>query len=126
MLGGAFRLKGETYLNVRDFAAADAVFITATNYLSATIPTFVKEEKYRMLAQAYATLGIVYEEQGHSQIRQGNKEASRPLLEKARETYDLCIQQQAAAPTDSILADQVINRLCIPYKKFVEDTLSGL
>jgi len=125
-LGGAFRLKGETHLNVGDYAAADAAFITATEYLSATIPALIREEKYRMLAQTYATLGIAYEEQGHSQIRQGNKEASRPLLEKARETYDLCIQQQAAAPTDSILADQVIKRLCIPYKKFVEDTLSGL
>ena len=125
-LGGAYRLEGETHLNVGDYVAADVAFIMATNYLSATIPMLAQEEKYRMLAQAYATLGTAYEEEGHSQLRQGNKEASRPLLEKARETYDLCIQQQAAAPTDSILADQVIKRLCIPYKKFVEDTLSGL
>ena len=123
-LGIAYRLKGETLLNLADYPAADSGLVTAIEYLSATLDGLRNTEQYRLLAQTYLSLGEVYEDQGHAQLRQNNKEGSRPFFEKALASYDQCIQQEAAAPTDLILTDKIIGKLCRPYKKLVEEELA--
>jgi tetratricopeptide (TPR) repeat protein len=123
-LGIIYRLKGETQLNLADYPAADSASVTAIKYLSDTLDALKNTERYRLLAQTYLSLGEVYEDQGHVQLRQSNKEGSRPFFEKALASYGQCIQQQAAAPTDLILTDQIIGKLCKPYKKLVEEELA--
>jgi len=122
-LGIVYRLKGETLLNLADYATADSAFVIATKYLSETLDALKNTEQYRLLAQTYLSLGEVYEDQGHALLRQ-NKEGSRSFFEKALASYGQCIQQEAAAPTDLILTDQIIGKLCKPYKKLVEEELA--
>jgi len=124
-LGAVYRLKGETLLNLADFPAADSAFVTTVGYLSAALDALKNTERYRLLAQTYLTLGEAYEDQGHVQLRQNNKEGSRPFFEEARTSYDRCIQQEDAAPTDLILTDQIVGKLCVPYKKLVEEELAS-
>jgi tetratricopeptide (TPR) repeat protein len=124
-LGSIFRLKGETQLNLGDYDAADSSLKTAIDYVASTLPALKAAEQYRLLAQAYSTLGEAYEEQGHVRLRQGDKEASKPFFEQASENYGRCIQQQDAAPADLILTDKIVAKLCVPYKKSVEDVLSN-
>ena len=114
-------MKGETLLNLADYPAADSIFVVATEYLSDTLEALKNTEQYRLLAQTYLALGEAYHDQGHAQLRQNNKEGSRPFFEKALASYSQCIQQEAAAPTDLILTDQIIGKLCKPYKKLVEE-----
>jgi tetratricopeptide (TPR) repeat protein len=123
-LGIVYRLKGETQLNLADYPAADSASVTAIKYLSDTLDALKNTEQYRLMAQTYLSLGETYEDQGHAQLRQNNKEGSRPLFEKALASYSQCIQQQAASPADLILTDQIIGKLCKPYKKLVEEELA--
>jgi len=123
-LGIVYRLKGETQLNLADYPAADSAFVTAIEYLSDTLDALKNTEQYRLMAQTYLSLGATYEDQGHAQLRQNNKEGSRPLFEKALASYSQCIQQQAASPADLILTDKIIGKLCKPYKKLVEEELA--
>ncbi len=123
-LGIVYRLKGETLLNLADYTAADSAFVLATEYLSSTLDALKNTEQYRLTAQTYLSLGATYDVQGHAQLRQNNKEGSRPLFEKALASYSQCIQQEAASPADLILTDQIIGKLCIPYKKLVEEELA--
>jgi hypothetical protein len=123
-LGIVYRLKGETLLNLADYPAADSIFVVATEYLSDTLEALKNTEQYRLMAQTYLSLGTIYDVQGLAQLRQNNKEGSRPFFEKALILYDQCIQQEAAAPTDLILTDQIIGKLCKPYKKLVEEELA--
>jgi hypothetical protein len=123
-LGIVYRLKGETQLNLADYPAADSASVTAIKYLSDTLDALKNTEQYRLMAQTYLSLGETYEDQGHAQLRQNNKEGSRTLFEKALASYSQCIQQQAASPADLILTDQIIGKLCKPYKKLVEEELA--
>jgi tetratricopeptide (TPR) repeat protein len=124
-LGSIFRLKGETQLNLGDYDAADSSLITAIDYVTSTLPTLKAGEQYRLLAQAYLTLGEAHEDQGHVRLRRGEKEASRPFFEEAYTNYGECVKQQDAAPADLILTDQVIAKQCAPYQKLVEEILSS-
>jgi hypothetical protein len=85
-LGIAYRLKGETLLNLADYAAADPAFVTAVEHLSATLEALKSTEQYRLLAQTYLSLGEAYEDQGHAQLRQNNQAGSRLFLNAIR-TY---------------------------------------
>jgi tetratricopeptide (TPR) repeat protein len=123
-LGIAYRLKGETWLNLADYSAADTALAAAVEHLSATLDTLKNTERYRLLAQTYLSLGEAYEDQGHAQLRQDNQEGGHPFFEQALASYDQCIQQGAAAPTDLILTDKIIGKLCVPYKKLVEEELA--
>jgi tetratricopeptide (TPR) repeat protein len=124
-LGSIFRLKGETQLDLADYEAADASLITAIGYVSATVPALTAAEHYRLLAQAYLTLGEAYTDRGHVQLRLEHKEASRPFFEEAYSNYGQCIKQQDAAPADLILTDKIVAKLCVPYKQSVEEILSS-
>ncbi|MGE5222740.1 MAG: tetratricopeptide repeat protein [Omnitrophica WOR_2 bacterium] len=125
-LGMVFLLQGETNRQLSDLHAAEASFNKARTTLSAIIPVLTEANQFRLLAQSYQALGNADFQLGQLQELQGNLQAAKPFYQNAGDSYAHCIEQGKAAPADAILADQVIDQLCIPYQKAAEAAYANI
>ncbi len=116
-LATALLLQGETNRQLSNLNAAQASFSQAEQTLSAILPVLTDAQQFRLMAQAYQALGNADFQLGQIQEVQGNRQSAKGLYQKASADYGHCIEQGQAAPADAILANQVINQLCVPYQK---------
>jgi len=125
-LGAAWILEGEAYRDASRLPEAGDAFSNAAQAAQETIPSLAAAGQFRILAQAYLTLGEAYHEQGHLKLQEGDPSASRDFFQKASDSYSQCIQQKDAAITDQTLANQIVDGLCVPYKQMVDASLADL
>ncbi len=119
-------LQGEAQRDTGQMADAEKTFDMAIQSAQAALQPLIDAKQYRVLAQAYLSLGEAYHEQGHLKLAEGDKNASKALFQQASQNYGLCIQQKDAAITDQTLADTIIKGFCEPYKQSVDASLAQL
>jgi tetratricopeptide (TPR) repeat protein len=125
-LGTAYLLQGETNRQLSNFQAAEASFTNAEKTLAATIPILTDAKQYRYLAQAYQALGNAYFQLGQMQELKNDLPAAKSFYQNASDSYGRCIEQGKAAPADTILADQIIDQLCVPYQQATQAAFAKL
>ncbi len=125
-LASAWILQGEAYRDLERMPEANDSFNQAIQAAETALVPLAQSGQFRILAQAYLTLGEANHEQGHLKQVQGDLAASRAFFQTASENYSKCIQQKDAAVTDKILAVQIVAGLCQPYKQVVDAALADL
>jgi tetratricopeptide (TPR) repeat protein len=125
-LAMAYRLQGETYFWLQDSVEANRFFNLAIEEINLVLDPLADAEQYRLLAQAYESLGAAYTQQAEILRKQEDVAGSRALYEKARDAYASCIDQEKRAPEDDILRSAIIAESCRPWDKFVEEALLTL
>jgi tetratricopeptide (TPR) repeat protein len=110
-LAGAYRLEAETLKSVAtpDLAAAGRLYQQAIDELRLVLDPLDQAEQYRLLAQAYSTLGAAYLQHGQLLEIQGERSAARAQYEAAQEAYAACIAQREKAPEDKLLQSEIID-----------------
>jgi tetratricopeptide (TPR) repeat protein len=129
-LAGAYRLEAETLKSVAtpDFAAAGMLYEQAIDELRLVLEPLEQAEQYRLLAQAYATLGAAYLQHGQLLEIRGERPAAKAQYEAAQETYASCIAQGEKAPEDKLLRSEIIDHEqngCQRWADATEDILSS-
>jgi len=119
-------LKGEMQRDQGDLSAATDSFSSALQLAQAAQAPLVNSKEFRSLAQAYLTEGAAYHELAQLKLTAGENQASQDLLKKAIDAYEQCKAQAKAAPADTVLSEQVVGQLCIPYQQFAQDALKKL
>ncbi len=125
-LASAWILQGEAQRDLGQVSEAGASFEQAIQAAAGSIDPLKAANQYRVLAQAYLSLGEAYHQQGHLQLTLGDSAAARAFFEKASQSYASCIVQKDAAFTDQTLADKIVSGLCVPNKKIVDTALLDL
>jgi tetratricopeptide (TPR) repeat protein len=125
-LASAYRLEGEAYFWLQNDVEANRFFELAVEEISPVLEPLADAEQYRILAQAYLSLGAAYTQQAEILRRQEDVTGSRALYEKARAAYAGCIEQEKKAPEDDILRSAIIAESCRPWDKFAEEALLTL
>ena len=129
-LAGAYRLEAETLKSVTtpDLAAAGRLYQQAIDELRLVLDPLDQAEQYRLLAQAYSTLGAAYLQHGQLLEIQGERSAARAQYEAAQEAYAACIAQREKAPEDKLLQSEIIDHEqngCQPWADATENILSS-
>jgi tetratricopeptide (TPR) repeat protein len=114
-LGQVQQLRAAIQCGLGNPAAARQLIQLAIKTDESILPALEEAREYRLLAQTYQTLGTAYEYHGYLG---GGAEAYR----KAIGAYEQCLAQGARFPVDAFLRDEVIGKLCVPYR----DTLLPL
>jgi tetratricopeptide (TPR) repeat protein len=125
-LGTAYRVLGETYSLTQQEGEADKWFAEAIEELGAVEKPLADAGQTRLLAQAYASMGAAYLQQGQMRELGGDPTAARRLYEQARTTYARCVEQGAKAPEDELLQSQIIQANCRQPDSIVSDLLKKL
>jgi tetratricopeptide (TPR) repeat protein len=110
-LAGAYRVQAETYKSVAppDNGQAAQLFEQAIDELQLVIEPLGREEQYRLLAQAYATLGATYVQHGQLLETERDVPGARARYQAAGEAYAGCIAQADRAPADELLRSEVVD-----------------
>ena len=116
-------LKGEMERDQGNLNGAAQTFQSALQRATTASQSLADAKDFRTLAQAYLTEGEAYHELGHLKLQIGDRQASQDMFKQAIHSYDQCIAQQAAAPADSVLGNEIVQKLCIPYQKDARDAL---
>jgi len=129
-LAGAYRLEAETLKSVTtpDLAAAGRLYQQAIDELRLVLDPLDQAEQYRLLAQAYSTLGAAYLQHGQLLEIQGERSAARAQYEAAQGAYAACIAQREKAPEDKLLQSEIIDHEqngCQPWADATENILSS-
>ena len=119
-------LKGEMQRDQGDLSAATDSFSSALQLAQAAQAPLVNSKEFRSLAQAYLTEGAAYHELAQLKLTAGENQASQDLLKKAIDAYEQCKAQATAAPADTVLGEQGVGQLCIPYQQVAQDALKKL
>ena len=90
-------------------AWADGLYGQAIDELRLALEPLDQAEQYRLLAQAYSTLGAAYLQHGQLLEIRGDRPAARTQYEAAREANAGCISQGERAPEDKLLQSEVID-----------------
>jgi tetratricopeptide (TPR) repeat protein len=128
-LGHAYRVQGETWYVLQDYAEAEHYFKEAIRELKLVLEPLDTTKQYRLLAQAYAALGAAHIQNGQLQGVLGDGIASRQEFEAAREAYAGCITQGEKAPEDELLHAEIIahqEKGCQRWDGIVEGILLDL
>jgi tetratricopeptide (TPR) repeat protein len=125
-LASAYRLEGEIYFWLQNDAEADHFFSLAIEQIIPVLTPLAEAGQYRILAQAYLSLGAAYTQQAEILRRQGDLAGGKALYEKARAAYAGCIEQEGNAPEDDILRSAIIAESCKPWDKFATEALLAL
>jgi tetratricopeptide (TPR) repeat protein len=129
-LAGAYRLEAETLKSVAtpDLAAAGRLYQQAIDELRLVLDPLDQAEQYRLLAQAYSTLGAAYLQHGQLLEIQGERSAARAQYEAAQEAYAACIAQGKQAPEDKLLQAEIIDHEqngCLRWADATDNILSS-
>jgi len=117
------QLKGEMQAALGDVGAATDSFTAELLQAQAARQSLSEGKEFRTLAQAYLTEGEAYHELGQLKLMAGDNQASQDLFKKAIDSYEQCKAQRDAAPADTVLSEQVVGQLCIPYQQLAQDAL---
>jgi tetratricopeptide (TPR) repeat protein len=109
-LGTSYRVKGEANYRLGDSQAAGEYMQRAVDTLEAAVQPLTDAGEHRFLAQVYQGLGSVYEWKAFLAGQ------DKSLYIQAIAYYDRCIQQGALFPVDTFLREEVVARLCVPYR----------
>jgi hypothetical protein len=86
--------------------------------MQAIIPPLTAAKQQRSLGHVYLALGVAYNQQAIIRQKQGDKQGSLALYQKAQEAYANCIaqgdSQKGGNPADKLLKN-IIDRYCQPY-----------
>jgi tetratricopeptide (TPR) repeat protein len=109
-LASAHRLEAETQKSVStpDLAEAGRLYEQAIDELRLVLDPLAQAQQFRLLAQAYSTLGAAFLQHGQLLEIQGDQSAARTEYEAAREAYAGCIAQGEKAPEDQLLQSEII------------------
>jgi tetratricopeptide (TPR) repeat protein len=108
-LGQVQQLRAVIQCGLGDPSQARQLIQLAIQADQASLPALEAAREYRLLAQTYQTLGTAYEYHGY--LGGGAAE-----YRKAIGAYEQCIAQGERFPVDSFLRDEVIGKLCVPYR----------
>jgi tetratricopeptide (TPR) repeat protein len=125
-LGVAYRLKGEAYYLTGADEDANFLFNQAIEKLETALPVLAEAGQFRLMGQAYLTLGVAYAQQARIKQDQGDKVASMALYEQALTAYDRCIAQKEQAPNHRVLTEEIIAGACQPYRQKSQEALQAL
>jgi hypothetical protein len=125
-LATTFLLKGEMQRDQGNPSGAEDSFNSALHLAQAAQVPLADSQEIRSLAQAYLTEGQAYHELAQLKLTAGDNSASQDFFRQAIAAYEQCKAQQAAAPADTVLGDQVVGQLCIPYQKDAQEALKKL
>lgn len=125
-LAMSYYRQGDTYFVLGDDVEANRFFNVAIEEINLVLDPLADEEQYRLLAQAYQSLGVAYSQKAEILRSQGDVTGSKTLFEKARTAYASCMDQEKRAPHDAILKEEIIMGLCQPYDKDAEEALLEL
>jgi len=125
-LASAYRLEGEIYFWLQDDAEANRFFELAIGEIDQVLEPLAEAGQYRILAQAYLSLGAAYTQQAEILRKEADVAGSRGLYEAARAAYTACIDQEEKAPEDEILRSAIIGDSCRPWREYVEEALLTL
>ena len=109
-LGVSYRVKGEAHYRLGDSQAAGEYIQRAVDTLEAAVQPLTDAGEHRFLAQVFKGLGSAYEWKA---FLAGEDKA---LYQQAIAYYDKCIEQGALFPVDTFLRDEVVAKLCVPYR----------
>lgn len=125
-LGVAYRLKAEAYYLTGDDENAEYLYNQTLQELNAALPALTQANQFRLLGQAYLTLGVAYAQQAQIKGDQDDPTGQKTLLQQAVAAYDQCIAQQAKAPNHRILTQEIIAGACQPYRQKSVEALQAL
>lgn len=83
-------------------------------------------KQYRLLAQAYAYLGVAGLQGGSLAQQENDLAAARTRYAAARDAFATCVAQGAALPEDRTLTETIIGGLCRPLQAVAETALQQL
>lgn len=124
-LAQAYRLEGETHFYLENDVEANRFYNLSIQEISLSLDPLADAGQYRLLAQAYDSLGVAYTQQAVIIRDQGDTAGSRTLFEAARAAYANCIHQETRAPEDDILISMIAD-YCQPHDKVAEEALLAL
>ncbi len=128
-LAQAYRLQAESYWALQEYDEADRLLEQAIGELQVVLGPLDEAEQYRLLAQAYSSLGAAYAQYGQLLQIQGDLAGSRARYESSRSAYASCIDQGKRVPEDEILHSEIITHEqngCLRWDQVVEEILLGL
>ena len=120
-LGGSYRLKGEAYIDRREYNTADLYLNMAIEEFENAI-TLANEGQNRQAGQAYLGLGVTYLLKSYTQE---DEKRRKELLKAAVEAYEQCIELANVTPSDWWLK-YYKEDFCVPYKEEAIQELSIL
>jgi len=112
-LAKGYRLLGETYYHLDNGTEAQRFFELARQKANSVIPSLTAAGQYRLVAQAYETVGAANLQAGELWLRTAEPTKARPLLEAAKAAYTTC-RAQGRQIFDQVLRELVIAR-CDQY-----------
>ncbi|MBW4676603.1 MAG: trypsin-like peptidase domain-containing protein [Desmonostoc geniculatum HA4340-LM1] len=114
-LGYAWYLKGDTELNFYQYEKAEEWQKKAFEITQEIIEPLKIAKKYRLLAQAYSNLGLVYWLDAKLHLGREDTEKFLNMSQKASEAFLSCKNQGEKAPNDYILNQNIV--------KYCEDNI---
>lgn len=120
-LAKGYRLLGETYYHLDNGPEAQRFFDLARQKANGVIPSLTAAAQYRLVAQAYETVGAANLQAGELWLRAAEPTKARPLLEAAKAAYTTC-RAQGRQIFDQVLRDLVIAR-CDQYAMVADELL---
>jgi len=125
-LAATWILKGDSQSNLNQLSDAQNSINQAIQGATSALQPLIDNQQYRLLAQAYLTLGEAYQEIGHIGLLLKDDVGSKTYFQKSSDSYQKCIDQKDAAINDQTLANTIVAKLCEPYKKDVDASLAEL
>ncbi|GIK42987.1 MAG: hypothetical protein BroJett011_68200 [Chloroflexota bacterium] len=128
-VAGAYQLKGDAYFQLGFYDEANPYFDSTIQEMQAIIPPLTAAKQQRSLGHVFLALGVAYNQQAIIRQKQGDKQGSLNLYQKAQEAYANCMaqgdSQKGGNPADKLLKN-IIDRYCQPYHDRVEQARRAL